>query len=185
MAGNGELVYDSSPRPSPLAPPPLLIRRDYFENDFFSLPDHHGVEERAHGFGVVTGRAAGDHQWVGSAAVAGAQGNAGQVEHGKHVGVELLVGQGEAENVKGCQRVACLQPKERDAIAPQVMLEIRPGTKDALSQEFGPLIDQRIEHLQPQIAASQFVNIWKRQGDFGAICGSDQSLTTAFSSPPV
>ena len=35
-----------------------------------------------------------------------AQGDASQVEHGEHVGVELLVRQAEADDVEGGQRMA-------------------------------------------------------------------------------
>ena len=141
---------------------------DDFEDHLFAFADDHGVEECAHRLRVEAARAAGYHQRVGGVAVSGAQGNARQVEHGQDVGIELLVGEREGENVEIADSLAGLQPEEGDAIAAHHRLEVTPRAVDALGQQVVPLVDQVVEDHQPQVGPAQFINIGEGEGDLAA-----------------
>ncbi len=144
---------------------------DDLEDDFFAFADDHGVEEGAHRFRVVAARAAGDDQRVLGAAVGGAQGEAAKVEHRQHVGIELLVGQAEADDVEVRQWVAGFQPIERDAVAAQVEFKVGPGAEDAFRQQVGAAVDAVIEHLQAEVAAAQLIDVGECQRHLGADAG--------------
>ena len=94
-----------------------------------------------------------------------AQRDARQVEHGEDVGVELLVGQAEAEDVEVAERVARFQPVERDAVAAHDGFEVRPGAVDALGQQVGAAVDQVVEDHQAQVAAAQLVDVGEGERD--------------------
>ena len=141
---------------------------DDLEDHFFAFADDHGVEECAHRLGVEAARAAGYHQRVGGVAVGGAQGNLRQVEHGEDVGIELLVGEREGEDVEAADRVAGLQPEEGDALAAHHRLEVTPRAVDALGQQVVPFVEQVVEDHQPQVGPTQFIDIGEGEGDLAA-----------------
>ncbi len=147
---------------------PGFVGVDHVEDGLFALADDHSVEEGAHRFRVIAARAAGDDQRVGDAAVGGAQGDASQVEHGEHVGVELLVRQAEADDVEGGQRMARLQAVEGNVLAAHSGLEVGPGAVDALGEQVGPFVDQVVEDHEAQVAAAEFVDIGESKRDLGA-----------------
>ena len=100
-------------------------------------------------------------------AIGGAQGDAGQVEHGQHVGVKLLVGQAKADDIKLVGGVARLQAKERDLVAAHNRFKIGPGAVDPFGEQCFAAVDQIIEHHQAEVRTAQFIDIGKGQADFG------------------
>lgn len=67
-----------------------------------ALADHHAVEKRREGLGVVNGRSAADDDGVVLAAVSRMQRNAGEVEALEVVGAGHLVRDVESHHVEGC-----------------------------------------------------------------------------------
>ena len=147
---------------------PLLVHIDDLEDHFFAFADDHGVEEGAHGLRVVAAGAAGDDERVGGVAVFGAQGKAGQVEHGEDVGVELLVGEREGEDVEPVDRVAGFQTEEGDAVAAHHRLEVAPGAVDTLGEQVVVSVDEVVEDHEAEVGATELVDIGEGEGDLAA-----------------
>ena len=147
---------------------PAFMHVDDLEDHFFAFADDHGVEKGAHGLGVVASGAAGDDEGVGGVAVGGAQGQAGQVEHGEDVGIELLVGEREGEDVETGDRVAGLQAEEGDAVAAHHRFEVAPGAIDTLGEQVFALVDEVVEDHEAEVGAAELVDIGEGEGDLAA-----------------
>ncbi len=101
------------------------------------------------------------------AALSGAEWNPSQVEQVEGIGVERLVRQGEAEDVKSGQRVFRLERVERDVSRPHQVFHVHPGGVGAFGQRFGTLVDQVVEDLQTEIGDADIIDIGEDEGDFG------------------
>ena len=105
---------------------------------------------------------------VGGVAVFGAQGKAGEVEHGEDVGVELLVGEREGEDVEPADRVAGFEAEEGDGVALHHLLEVAPGAVDALGEQVVALVDEVVEDHEAEVGATELVDIGEGEGDLAA-----------------
>ena len=128
----------------------------------FALADEERVEEGVHRLRVEAGGAAGDDQRL-IRAIRGAQRDAGQIERGEHVGVELFVGQAEPEHVEIGQRMAGLQTVERKTHLAHRRLHVHPRRVGALGQHVGLCIDAVVQDRHTQIRHAQIVDIREDQ----------------------
>ena len=147
---------------------PLLVYIDDLEDHLFAFADDHCVEKGAHRLRVVAAGAAGDYKRVGAVAVGGAQGKLRQVEHGEDVGIELLVGEREGEDVEPADRMARLQTEEGDAVAAHDLFEVTPRAVDAFGHEVVSLVDQVVQDHEPEVGAAELVDVGKGEGHLAA-----------------
>ena len=99
------------------------------------------------------------------AAIGRAQRQAGQIEHVEDVGVELLVGQAEADHVEVGQSMAGFEAIERHIGRAQFCLHVDPWRVDSLGQHVRPLVDQIVQDGKPQVAHAEVVDVGKGQRD--------------------
>ena len=97
------------------------------------------------------------------------QRQAGQIEHVEDVGVELLVGQAEADHVEVRQSVAGFKAIERHIGRTQFCLHVGPWRVDSLGQHVGPLVDQIVQDGKPQVAHAKVVDV--REGQRNPVGG--------------
>ncbi len=144
------------------------MRCDDVENDLLTFTDHHRIEKGAHGLGVVAAGATRNHERVRGVSIGRTQGQPRYIKHGEHIGVELLVGQAEADNVELVYWMARLEAIKRDAVAPHCCLKVRPRAVGALSEHLRALVDQIVQNGEAEVTASQFVDVGKAECDPGA-----------------
>ena len=135
---------------------------DDFGDRLFAFADEERVEEGVHRLGVQAGGAAGDDQRL-IRPLGGAQRDAGQIERGEHVGVELLVRQAEPEHVEIGQRMAGLQAVERDARIAHRGQHVHPRRVGALGQHVGLRVDAVVQDRHAQVRHAQIVDIREDQ----------------------
>ena len=123
---------------------------DDFGDRLFAFADEKRVEEGVHRFGVKAGGAAGDDQRL-IRPLSGAQRDAGQIERGEHVGIELFVRQAEPEHIEVDQRMAGLQAVERDARLAHRGQHVHPRRVGALGQHVGLRVDAVVQDRHAQI----------------------------------
>ena len=115
-----------------------------------------------HRLGVQAGGAAGDDQRL-IRAIRGAQRDAGQIERGQDVGVELLIRQAETEHIEVNQRMAGLQAVKRDARLAHRDLHVHPRRVGALGQHVGLRVDAVVEDRHAQVRHAQVIDIREDQ----------------------
>ena len=115
-----------------------------------------------HRLGVQTGGAAGDDQRF-IRAIRGAQRDAGQIERGQDVGIELLIRQAETEHIEVNQRMAGLQAVKRDARLAHRDLHVHPRRVGALGQHVGLRVDAVVEDRHAQVRHAQVIDIREDQ----------------------
>ena len=80
-----------------------------FQHDFFPVANHEGVNDPCKRFRIEGARASCHDDGILPATFAAAERNAGQMEHGKNVGVAHLVLQGKAHHIEGIHRMPAFQ----------------------------------------------------------------------------
>ena len=131
------------------------------QDHLFAFPDGESVDEFGHRFGVVGGMAARDHQRVTLVALFGAQGHPRQVQHVEHVGIKLLVGDADRQDVEILHGVLAFQPVKRQPLAAHHRFHIHPGRKDAVGENVRLVVEQPVEDHPAQIGHRQIVDIGK------------------------
>ena len=80
-----------------------------FQHDFFPVANHEGVNDPCKRFRIEGARTSCHDNGILPAAFAAAERNAGQMEHGKDVGVAHLVLQSKAHHIEGIHRMSAFQ----------------------------------------------------------------------------
>src|SRR5690606_24447028 len=122
-------------------------------------------DEGRYWFRVVAGMAAGDDQRVAGVTIFAAHGHPGQVQHVQHVGVELLVGQADAQHVEVANGVFGLQRGEGYAPLAHHLFHVGPRREDALGQQVAVRVDDVVERHQPQVGHADVVDVGEGQGN--------------------
>ena len=137
---------------------------DDLDDRLFALTHEERVEEGVHRLRVHAGGAAGKHQRL-VRPVGREERDAGQVERRQDVGVELLVGQGEAEHVELGQRVARLERVERQALALHRVEHVDPRRVRAFGEHVGLLIDDVVEDREAEVGHAEVVDVGEDERD--------------------
>ena len=149
----------------------LAKSRGDFNDDLLTFANDKGIDEIRHRLGIEAGVPARDDQGIAFITIAAENGHAGQINHVQGVGVELLVWQTDAKQVKFAHRSLAFQRIKRDLLPAHDGFHIKPGRKDALRQHIFFQIDLVVEIHDAQIGHAQIVNVGEGQSNFnvGAI----------------
>ena len=74
-----------------------------FGKHLLAIPNHHGVKERCKGFGVETGRSAGENQGERLLPLLAEEGDTGQIKHRQYIGCGEFMLKAETNDVKICE----------------------------------------------------------------------------------
>ena len=94
----------------------------------------------------------------------GQHGDARQIEHIQDVGEAEFVLEGKADDVKIGHRVQALEGIERDMVFPHLLLHVHPGGKDPLAPDVGPLVEQAVKDLHPQVGHPHVIGVGEAKG---------------------
>ena len=130
-----------------------------------ALAEHEGVDEGGKGFGVEGAAAPGDDDRVVLAAIAGAGGDAREVEHVEDVRVGQLVLEGEAEEVEIAEGVVRLEAPEGRALASHLRLHVEPGGEGALAEHVVLGVEEVVEDAEAHVRHADVVGVGVGEGD--------------------
>jgi len=140
-------------------------RLHQFDEGVFSFTDDEDVEEVGDGFGVEGAVPAADDQRMRRVAVGTVDGESGQIEKLEGVGVELLVGDADGEDVETGDRPVAFECVERDAGPAHLRDHIRCGKVGAFGQDVGPAVEGVVKDGQREVGHPQVVYIGEGQTD--------------------
>ena len=92
-------------------------------------------------------------------------GQAGQVHQFQRVGVELLVGRADGQQVEGGDGAVALQRVERELRRLHLRDHVRRGEIGAFGQDAGLAIQDIVEKGQREVGHAQIVNVGEGQAD--------------------
>ncbi len=139
-------------------------RGDLFEEDserLLGVADQEGVEEVRERLGIRDARAAADDDRVRLAALRCEDGDPREVEHVRDVRVVHLALEREAEDVEVADGREGLDGEERDLLAPQDRLEVRPRRVRPLAGPVRAAVHDLVEDLRPRVAHPDLVGVGK------------------------
>ena len=124
-----------------------------------AIAEHHEVEEVRERLGVVGGMAACADQRVLGAPILRPNGYSREVEAVEHVGVDELGRQVERDEVELVGTAVGVHREERDVLAAEHLLEIRPRGVGPLRECIRPLVEDLVENLEALVGETDLVGV--------------------------
>ena len=129
------------------------------------LPDEHRIEERPEGSRIGNRRTACDHHRLIVASILPARVDSPQVQDVQQVGQSELVADGKADQVEITQRRSAFQATERQAVRPQLRLEIPGGGENPLAGHTVQCVELLVQVADGQIGHADLVQIGVGDGN--------------------
>ena len=146
-------------------PARLLVGPHQFDDRLLPIADDESVYKANDRLRVERRVAASDDERVPFVPLAGPQWESRQIKHLQQVGVELLVRQAEANDVKIGQGPLAFQAVKRDARLTHRRDHIHPRHVGSLGQHVRQCVEYVVEDRQPQVGHSQVIDIGEGQTD--------------------
>ena len=135
----------------------------YLNDYFFALAHDKEIEEVGYRLHIVDAGAAAHDKGHILAAVFAPEGNPRQIQHIEHVGVNHLILQGKAKEVKPTKLMLGFEGKQGNIACPHFFLHIRPWCVNPLGGNITFPVQYLIENGKAQIAHAHLIHIGQSQ----------------------
>ena len=151
-------------------------------HDFFTVTEHHEIQEVGDRLRVVRAVPARADERVFGSSIGGPDGHPGEIDAVEHVRVDELGRQVERDQIEVGRRTMGVDGEQGDVAGAQLCFEVDPRRIGPFRHRIGALVQDLVEDLQALVGQADLVGVRvnEQPGDFaGAVLGTDRTVLEA------